>query len=134
MWTASYDLPSRFDRFRDVLKGTWKDLPLPGAGQTFDLGAHLIDQALVLFGRPAKVTAQISNLRGLGSEQLDDSVSPPFLLTRTFHPSHFSYFISISFYLLITSSQSTFTTHHSLNAQQPPSHLPRSPLFSEAPC
>ncbi|CAL1701488.1 unnamed protein product [Somion occarium] len=67
-----FEFESRFDRFRDALKGTWKDLPLPGAGQTYDLGAHLIDQALVLFGRPAKVTAHIENLRGLGNKEVDD--------------------------------------------------------------
>lgn len=47
---------------------------MPGAGQTYDLGAHLIDQALVLFGRPDKVTAFIQNIRGLGNPLVDDSV------------------------------------------------------------
>lgn len=63
-----------FDRFRTALKGTWKDLPLPANGQTYDLGAHLIDQSLVLFGRPARISAQIENLRGLGTPELDDTV------------------------------------------------------------
>lgn len=64
-----------FDRYRKDLKGTWKDEPLPAGGQTYDLGAHLIDQALTLFGRPEKVTAFIQNVRGLGGPKLDDSVS-----------------------------------------------------------
>lgn len=63
-----------FDRYRSTLKGTWKDLPLPANGLTFDLAAHLIDQVLVLFGRPAKVTAFIENLRGIGSPEVDDNV------------------------------------------------------------
>ncbi|TCD66954.1 hypothetical protein EIP91_000732 [Steccherinum ochraceum] len=68
-----FEFESRFDRFRSLLKGTWKDLPLPANGQTYDLGTHLIDQTLVLFGRPSKVTAHIENIRGIGSKELDDS-------------------------------------------------------------
>lgn len=64
-----------FDRYRKGLKGTWKDKPLPGAGCLYDLGAHLIDQALTLFGRPQAITAFIQNLRGIGNPEVDDSVS-----------------------------------------------------------
>jgi len=66
-----------FDRYRTALKGTWKDKALPGAGQTYDLGSHLIDQALTLFGRPEKLTAFIQNVRGVGSPEVDDTVCPP---------------------------------------------------------
>ncbi|KAG5636427.1 hypothetical protein H0H81_008102 [Sphagnurus paluster] len=59
--------------FYSCLKGTWKDEPLPAAGQTFDLGSHLIDQALTLFGRPEKLTAFIQNIRGVGSPEVDDT-------------------------------------------------------------
>ncbi|KAH8106068.1 oxidoreductase [Cristinia sonorae] len=68
-----FEFESRFDRFRSELKGTWKDLALPANGQTYDLGTHLIDQVLVLFGRPAKITAHIENIRGIGAKELDDS-------------------------------------------------------------
>jgi predicted dehydrogenase len=57
------------------VKGTWKDEALPAAGLTFDLGAHLLDQALALFGRPQRLTAFIQNLRGIGNPEVDDSVS-----------------------------------------------------------
>ncbi|KAI0663182.1 oxidoreductase [Cubamyces menziesii] len=67
-----YEFESRFDRFRTELKGTWKDLPLEANGLTYDLAAHTIDQVLVLFGRPAKITAMIENIRGLGSKEVDD--------------------------------------------------------------
>lgn len=63
-----------FDRYRKGLKGTWKDQALPAAGLTFDLGSHLIDQALCLFGRPSRITAFIQNLRGMGNPEVDDSV------------------------------------------------------------
>ena len=66
--------PPRIDRYRAGLKGTWKDEPLPTAGQTYDLGVHLIDQALVLFGRPESLTAFKQNIRGVGHPDVDDSV------------------------------------------------------------
>jgi predicted dehydrogenase len=53
------------------MKGTWKDV----TGNTFDLGPHVIDQALVLFGRPSKVTAFTDNVRNVGNPDIDDSVS-----------------------------------------------------------
>ena len=66
-------IPS-FDRFRTALKGTWKDEPLPASGQTFDLGAHLVDQTLQLFGRPEKLTAFTQNVRGIGHPEVEDTV------------------------------------------------------------
>ena len=68
------EFESHIDRYRPGLKGTWKDKPLPGAGALFDLGSHLIDQALALFGRPQGVTATVQNLRGIGNTEVDDSV------------------------------------------------------------
>lgn len=56
-----------------MLKGTWKDIPAPANGLTYDLGAHLIDQSLVLFGRPTKLTAFVENVRGIGSKDVDDN-------------------------------------------------------------
>ena len=52
-----------------------KDEALPAACLTFDLGAHLIDQALVLFGRPHRLTYFIQSLRGVGNSDVDDFVS-----------------------------------------------------------
>lgn len=52
---------SRFERWRPVPKpGSWRELSgsADGGGLLFDLGAHLIDQALVLFGRPLSVYAE----------------------------------------------------------------------------
>ena len=50
------------------------DQPLPGAGSTYNLGPHLIDQALILFGRPSRITAFIQNSRQIGNMNVDDSV------------------------------------------------------------
>ncbi|WP_276495969.1 oxidoreductase [Pontibacter litorisediminis] len=51
---------AHFDRFRNEIKpNTWKEEDLPGSGILYDLGAHLIDQALYLFGEPKEVYADI---------------------------------------------------------------------------
>lgn len=43
---------SHFDRFRPVVPQRWRDSGEPGSGLWFDLGPHLLDQALQLFGLP----------------------------------------------------------------------------------
>src|SRR5947208_1536040 len=51
---------SHFDRFRPELRpSAWREQSLPGSGVWFDLGAHLLDQALVLFGTPQAISADI---------------------------------------------------------------------------
>src|SRR5712691_6242001 len=51
---------SHFDRFRPEVKpSAWREQPLPGSGLWFDLGAHLLDQALALFGIPQAIGADI---------------------------------------------------------------------------
>jgi len=51
---------SHFDRFRPELRPTaWREQPHHGSGIWFDLGSHLLDQALVLFGNPRAVAADI---------------------------------------------------------------------------
>jgi scyllo-inositol 2-dehydrogenase (NADP+) len=49
-----------YDRFRPQLKpGAWRETTRPGSGILFDIAPHLIDHALVLFGLPEAVTADI---------------------------------------------------------------------------
>jgi scyllo-inositol 2-dehydrogenase (NADP+) len=53
-----------FDRYRPELRpNAWKEAERPGAGILYDLGSHLIDQALVLFGRPFAVSAELKTER-----------------------------------------------------------------------
>lgn len=53
----------RFDRYRlKPGKKIHKETPGPGTGNLYDLGSHLIDQALVLFGWPKKIFADIDIL------------------------------------------------------------------------
>ena len=58
------------DRFRPLVRQRWRENPGAGAGLWFDLGPHLIDQCLFLFGLPETVTSQIAILREGG--QTDD--------------------------------------------------------------
>jgi predicted dehydrogenase len=51
---------SHFDRFRPGLKANaWRERNEPGSGVFFDLGPHLIDQAILLFGEPEAISADI---------------------------------------------------------------------------
>jgi len=61
---------SRFDRFRPAVRDRWRENAGPGSGILFDLGSHLIDQALVLFGVPDRVQADVMIQRDGG--QSDD--------------------------------------------------------------
>ena len=49
---------SRFDRFRPTVRERWREQPGPGSGVWFDLGSHLVDQAVCLFGLPRAITAR----------------------------------------------------------------------------
>jgi scyllo-inositol 2-dehydrogenase (NADP+) len=51
---------SHFDRFRPLPReGTWKEGASTANGLLFDLGPHLVDQALTLFGVPQGITASV---------------------------------------------------------------------------
>jgi scyllo-inositol 2-dehydrogenase (NADP+) len=53
-----------YDRFRPQLKpGAWRETTRPGSGILFDIAPHLIDHALLLFGRPEAVTADVRTER-----------------------------------------------------------------------
>jgi len=68
---AEYE--ARFDRFRLESKpGAWREKPdQPAAGVLWDLGPHLIDQALVLFGTPETIWASAFCQRP--TSQVDDA-------------------------------------------------------------
>lgn len=61
---------SHFDRFRPEVRQRWREQTTNGGGILFDLGSHLIDQALALFGVPDAVTAQCEIMRE-GSTNVD---------------------------------------------------------------
>ena len=64
----------RFDRYKPVLNPKkFKEDVLPGSGLMYDLGPHLVDQAISLFGRPQRVHKIVGHYR-VGT-QVDDYFS-----------------------------------------------------------
>ncbi|WP_321331441.1 Gfo/Idh/MocA family oxidoreductase [uncultured Bacteroides sp.] len=58
------EFESTFARYRNFIKpNTWKETGEAGGGLTYNLGAHLIDQALQLFGMPKAIYADIATMR-----------------------------------------------------------------------
>ncbi len=58
------DYEAHFDRFRNEVANGWKeDKNNPGSGILYDLGSHLIDQALTLFGPPKEIYADLRKQR-----------------------------------------------------------------------
>ncbi len=63
---------AHFDRYRNfIIENTWKEDPASGTGTLFNLGSHLIDQALELFGKPGHINADIRIQRTGG--KIDDA-------------------------------------------------------------
>jgi len=68
---AEYE--ARFDRFRlDAKPGAWREqADFPAAGVLWDLGPHLLDGAMVLFGEPETITA--TAMRQRPTSTVDDA-------------------------------------------------------------
>lgn len=65
------EVEMHFDRFKeDLSPKVHKEIPGPGAGALYDLGSHLIDQALQLFGYPEAVFGDIRIVRPIS--KVDD--------------------------------------------------------------
>lgn len=55
-----HEYVAHYDRYRaEARPNAWREKPEPGSGILYDLGPHLIDQALNLFGMPRAITADI---------------------------------------------------------------------------
>lgn len=65
---------SRFERWRPQLKGGWRESGAPEevGGLLYDLGSHVVDQAVVLFGPAVRVYAE-ADVRRPGAETDDDT-------------------------------------------------------------
>ncbi|MFV0469048.1 MAG: Gfo/Idh/MocA family oxidoreductase [Dysgonomonas sp.] len=57
------EFESTIGRYRNYIKNSWKETEPVSGGITYDIGAHIIDQALHLFGRPESIFADIATLR-----------------------------------------------------------------------
>jgi scyllo-inositol 2-dehydrogenase (NADP+) len=66
---AEFEL--HYDRYRNFIEAnTWKEESAPGTGILYNLGSHMLDQVLVLFGMPAEVDARMGIQRPGG--KVDD--------------------------------------------------------------
>lgn len=54
---------AHFDRFRNFIRDSWKEKAELKASTLYNLGSHLIDQALLLFGAPEAVYADLRKQR-----------------------------------------------------------------------
>jgi len=64
------DFESHFDRYRTAIQESWKE-QFTGTGTLYNLGSHLVDQALVLFGKPDRLFCDSRWLRD--GARTDDS-------------------------------------------------------------
>ena len=60
------ELRSEMSRYRPEVRDRWRERPGPGSGLWYDLGPHLVDQALLLFGPPETVAADLRVQRSGG--------------------------------------------------------------------
>jgi len=76
------DVQISFERYRTTLSPkVHKELPTPGAGVLYDLGPHLVDQALLLSGMPTSVFADIRMTRSV--TKVDD-----YFTLLLYYPTH----------------------------------------------
>lgn len=54
---------AHYDRYRKNIAASWKEKPETGASIVYNLGSHLIDHTLFLFGKPQEVWAKIDKIR-----------------------------------------------------------------------
>lgn len=73
-------LESHFDRFRPQVSENWREKNVPGNGITYDLGSHLIDQVVLLFGKPEAIYADIQ-------KQRKNAVADDFFDISLFYPA-----------------------------------------------
>ncbi|EXJ81161.1 oxidoreductase [Capronia epimyces CBS 606.96] len=68
------EFESHFDRHRpDPPAESWKAYNTPGNGAVYDLGTHLMDQVVHLFGMPQRITGFVGSQREVNPHGLEDS-------------------------------------------------------------
>ena len=70
------EFETHFDRHRPDAPdpaSTWKAKSLPGGGAVYDLGTHLIDQEVLAFGLPEKITGFVGSQREQNPGEVEDS-------------------------------------------------------------
>ena len=95
----------RFDRYRKAIgPKTFKEEPHPASGLLYDLGPHLLDQAISLFGKPS------SFYKVLGKHRPGTKVDDYFMIHLAY-PNDLNIFLTSS--LLVADPQKAFVLHGS---------------------
>ncbi|MEQ7798468.1 Gfo/Idh/MocA family oxidoreductase [Pedobacter sp. ASV1-7] len=95
----------RYDRYRKAIgPKTFKEEPNPASGLLYDLGPHLLDQAISLFGKP------ISFYKVLGKHRENTKVDDYFMIHLAY-PNDLNIFLTSS--LLVADPQKAFVLHGS---------------------
>jgi scyllo-inositol 2-dehydrogenase (NADP+) len=95
----------RYDRYRKAIgPKTFKEEPNPASGLLYDLGPHLLDQAISLFGKP------LSSYKVLGKHREHTKVDDYFMIHLTY-PNDLNVFLTAS--LLAADPQKAFVLHGS---------------------
>jgi scyllo-inositol 2-dehydrogenase (NADP+) len=93
----------RYDRYRNEIgPKTFKEEPIPASGLLYDLGPHLLDQAISIFGKP------LSYHKILGKNRLGTQVDDYFSI-------HLSYADSVNVFvhanMLVVDAQPAYVLH-----------------------
>jgi len=80
----------RFDRYRrEISKKAFKENPLPASGLSYDLGPHLLDQIISLFGKPLKFFKTLRTFR-------PDSKVDDYMNVHLIYPGGLNVFVTAS--------------------------------------
>jgi predicted dehydrogenase len=107
---------SHFDRYRPVVRDRWRERPGVGSGLWYDLGPHLVDQALQLFGLPDRVMASLAAQRA--GAQSDDWAHVILEYTRLRVILHTSVLVAASLPRFVVHGQAGSWIKYGLDVQE----------------
>jgi predicted dehydrogenase len=93
----------RYDRYKNIIgHKIMKETPVPGSGLAYDLGPHLLDAVISVFGKPLEWRKKLGYFRP--KTQVDD-----YAYFHLSYPDDFQVFITMS--MLVSESQPAFVIH-----------------------
>jgi predicted dehydrogenase len=107
---------SHFDRYRPLVRDRWRERAGVGSGLWLDLGPHLVDQALRLFGLPGRVIASLAAQRA--SAQSDDWAHVILEYNRLRVILHASVLVAAPSYRFIVHGETASWIKHGVDAQE----------------
>jgi predicted dehydrogenase len=98
----------RYDRYKPQLQTKpFKETKTPVNGTIYDLGPHIIDQAIILFGRPLSFDKTVASQR-------DNSIVVDYFNFRLTYPGNFNVYLTSG--LLIPEPVPSFVVHGTLGS------------------